>query len=136
MFAAVDMQLCSACTQNRRSQRSVSGGRRALCPPGQCRRQRRPVGTCGWSADLPAVTAGQDCGDVVAGIWEVGQECCRPSHDAQNAPPPNQPPPRKLDSPMCQECQGKRCWSGRFHSSLVKAAMLSLFSILGEIMQT
>nr|CAI9696778.1 unnamed protein product [Rangifer tarandus platyrhynchus] len=64
------MPLCSACTQNRRSQRSVSGGGQALCPPGQFRRQCRPVGTCGWSADLPAVTAGQDCGDVVAGIWQ------------------------------------------------------------------
>ena len=50
-----------------------------------------PWGHVAVSADLPAVTAGQDCGDMVSGIWQVGQECCRPSHGAQNSSPPPTP---------------------------------------------
>lgn len=50
-----------------------------------------PWGHVAVSADLPAVTAGQECGDMVAGIRQVGKECCRPSMMHRTAPPPTTP---------------------------------------------
>ena len=128
MFAAGDMLLCSACTQNRWSQRSVSGRagtvssrtvQTAVSPRGDMWLVCRPSGCHSWSG-----LWGRGCWHLGgrAGMLQTVPRCT-------NSPPPNQPPSRKLDSPMCQECQGKRCWSRRFHSSLVKAAMLSLFAI-------
>lgn len=66
-----------------------------------------PWGHVAVSADLPAVTAGQVCGDMVAGIWQVGQECGRLSHDAQSSTPPPPTLTQKIRRPSVPGAPGQ-----------------------------
>ena len=138
MFAAGDMLLCSACTQNRWSQRSVSGRagtvssrtvQTAVSPRGDMWLVCRPSGHHSWSG-----LWGRGCWHLGgrAGMLQTVPRCT-------NSPPPQPAPTQKIRQPNVSGMPGQAVLVKEvsfFSSQGGDAISLRHLQLWCEIMQT